>query len=185
MDQETIRRVLDILRPASADRAKCADEVARVIQMIASMGPDKSTRKIRSDIKKLVAAKKVVEQPGWWVPELARELTKSIEIASWLSKLGPKGRNRGLSFRRKIIAADLAFRLLVKWGSSPPTLTANGAYFDLTAALCEAATGVEDVGEVRTACEGTLRHARSCGYNPDTSTRSDLGIYLGYDIPGF
>jgi hypothetical protein len=173
MDELAIERVLKILRPDSAHRTDCLRDATEVVRWIEGLMYLPAKRQLASDAKKLIAAQEVLEQLGGFFmdakkkEEIAFELGQLGELLGYIADhvvVGNSGRHRSAAYQQKHSAAQLAFFLSLRW-SLRPTLTEGGDYFELTAALYEAATG-EEAGEVVTACTKVLCDAKADGYDP-------------------
>jgi hypothetical protein len=80
MGELAIKRVLDILRPVSADRADCEREVSKAGRVIMALRFSPTKKKLHSDAKKLIAAQQVLEHSP--MPLGDEEVAKSSLLAS-------------------------------------------------------------------------------------------------------
>jgi hypothetical protein len=170
-----IERALDILLPASARRAACQREIGLAVLAIRAVLFAATKRQLDSAAKKLTAAQKVLEHLPMPLgdaearEELACKLGQLSRLLAKFAAIGKgRGRDRAIAYRRKYTAAKRAFLLLLHWRPrQPPTLTEGGAYFELTAALYEAAT--DDYGsEVVTVCTRLMHEVKEEeGYQPN------------------
>ena len=192
MVESAIERVLNIL-PTSVDRAACRHEVSEAIRRIEEVRIfAEPRRQLRSDSKKLIAAKRVISRhlaaygPCTGASDaLARQLGLLGTMLAELADAGERsgGQDRSVDYRRKHFAAEQAFELLLRWDRScAPTPTEGGDYLKLTATLYEAATNKE-AGDLTTACAKVISDAEEDGYEPDKPERYLQHLRAARDIP--
>lgn len=181
-------RVLGIVRPKQECAGACRRDAAYSVDRIKAQWPRPTRRqmlKLEAKLKELCRA--INELPPNYryylfdslLPEpneatnatsLPNSFTDMLTaVLSPVTKLANSGehenggRARGVSARRKQIAAQEAFDLLLYWGERAPTLTQDGDYYGLTAALFEIATG-KPAGDVERACKLVVNDMRKLGY---------------------
>jgi hypothetical protein len=167
-----MRLALDLIKPKPEQLAECQEEIVNAIVAIweiplTTPGPATDKRELReiaSALRGAVAALQhhfavavivwdLEEQAGRYVDSeptedrvrsLRKELATTADLAEAASERIEVRKGPGVSARwigKKLVAAFQALRLLRIYGAEP-TLSTGGAFFQLAAALYEAATGI-------------------------------------------
>jgi hypothetical protein len=158
-----INSMLEFVSPESKE--DCRQELANVVALLkVILSMPAPTRALKAKVQKLVKALRL-SATLWselygWVPgedghQALNKLAENLEKRLPHMRVRRTGRNVDPVKKR---AAGAAYRLLEKYGTSRPTLTAGGPFFELSNLLYEAATGKR--AELDHQCEIIFRDVR-------------------------